>query len=142
MEIPYIKCEGSNGYSYRPYLPVTFSYGDRLFPVGRALVDTGSDLTILPLAIAHHLHIELDDSKKVIIDCAGGGRFTALPSQKNVHYSIEQKGFRSIKWKGIAYFAEQEPVVLLGHHECLEKFDLTFHGPERKLSILPRFSIA
>lgn len=142
MQISYIKCEGSNGYSYRPYLPVTFSYGERKFPVGRALVDTGSDLTIFPIDIAHYLHIELDDSEKVIIDCAGGGRFTALPSQQTVHYSIEKKGFHPIKWKGIVYFAEQEPVVLLGHHECLEKFDLTFHGPERKLSILPRFSMS
>jgi hypothetical protein len=141
VEFPYVKCEGSHGFSYRPYLPVTFSYGDHRFPVGRALVDTGSDLTILPLDIAHILDVELDDAKKIILDCAGGGRFTALPSQKEIRYAIECAGYRPITWNGIIHFAEDEPVVLLGHHECLEKFDLTFQGPERKLGITPRFAI-
>jgi hypothetical protein len=118
---------------------VTFSNGSLMFPVGRALVDTGSDLTILPLAIAHQLEIELDDSKKVTMDCAGGGRFTALPSRKPVGCTIERKGYRPIHWKGVVFFAEDEPVVLLGHHQCLEKFDLLFEGPERKLGVTPRF---
>jgi hypothetical protein len=39
---------------------------------------------------------------------------------------------------GTVYFTETEPLVLLGHHECLEKFDMTFHGPERLLSLTPR----
>ncbi|MDD5056095.1 MAG: hypothetical protein PHZ00_07580 [Candidatus Peribacteraceae bacterium] len=142
VEIPYVKCEGSHGYSYRPYLPVTFSYGDQQLPIGRALVDTGSDLTILPLQVAHYLRIELDDVKKVTIDCAGGGRFIALPSQHQVGYMIDAPGYRPIRWKGIVYFAENEPVVLLGYHQCLEKFDLTFRGPERKLGIIPRFRLS
>ena len=104
-------------------------------------MDTGSDLTILPLEIAHILEIELDDSKKLIMGSAGGGRFTALPSQKQISYTIELKGYRSITWKGIIYFAEDEPIVLLGHHQCLEKFDLNFQGPERKLGITPRFPV-
>jgi hypothetical protein len=120
---------------------VTFIYKDKKFPVGRALVDTGSDLTILPLDVAHAIEIELDDTKKVAIDCAGGGRFTALPSMKPIEYRIDYKGYRPIVWKGIVYFAEEEPVVLLGHQGCLEKFDLTFCGPEKNLSIMPRFKM-
>jgi hypothetical protein len=141
MQFPYVKCEGSHGFVYRPYLPITFSYGAKKFPVGRALVDTGSDITILPLEIAHYLEIELDDSEKLTIDCAGGGVFVAMPSQKKVTYTIEAKGFRSISWEGIIYFAENEPVVLLGHQQCLDKFDLLFEGPEKKLSITPHFKV-
>jgi len=103
------------------------------------LVDTGSDFTILPLEIAHYLEIELDDSERITVDCAGGGRFHVMPSQKKVKYQIDRKGYRSICWDGIVFFAEKEPIILLGHHECLEKFDLTFAGPERTLSVLPRF---
>jgi hypothetical protein len=29
--------------------------------------------------------------------------------------------------------------VLLGHHRCLEKFDLLFNGPEKVLEMSPRF---
>lgn len=73
------------------------------------------------------------------MSAAGGGSFVVLPSQKKIGYTIEYKGYRPIHWEGIVYFAEDEPMILLGHHQCLEKFDLTFHGPERKLEILPRF---
>ncbi|MFH1670150.1 MAG: hypothetical protein ABIA92_01030 [Patescibacteria group bacterium] len=141
VEFSYVKCEAGHGFSYRPQLPITFSYGDKSLSIGHALVDTGSDLSIVPLQIAHYLHIELDDTKKVTVDCAGGGRFTAMPSQKKIGYAIEQEGYRPIKWKGTVYFAEDEPVVLLGHHQCLEKFDLTFQGPEKKLGVMPRFKI-
>lgn len=139
MEFAYVKTEGDTGYIYRPSLSVTFSNGDKKFLVMNALVDTGSDVTILPLDIAHALNIELDDSKQMRLSCAGGGMFTALPSLKKITYTIEKKGFRPVSWKGTIYFAESEPVVLLGHYQCMENFDLTFYGPERKLSILPRF---
>ena len=72
LEFPYVKVEGSEGFSARPYIPVTFSSGKKSFRVGHTLVDTGSDLTILPLQIAHFLEIELDDSKRLTIDGAGG----------------------------------------------------------------------
>jgi hypothetical protein len=95
-------------------------------------------MTILPLGIAHLLEIELDDSKSLRIDSAGGGSFVALPSRRKVEYSIEKRGYRPIQWKSVAYFAE-ESAILLGHEDCLEKFDLTFCGPERTLQVLPRF---
>lgn len=140
MEFAYEPSEDQDGkIVYRPRLPITFTYKNNKLKIGRALVDTGSDFTILPLDVAHDLEIELDDSKILSMDAAGGGVFEALPSQKPVGYTIETDKFRPIRWEGIIYFAENEPVTLLGHYQCLEKFDLTFYGPERKLSILPRF---
>ena len=138
MEFAYAKIEGGRKLSYRPCLPVTFSYGGKSFPVGRALVDTGADITILPREVAHALDLRLDDTEPIRISPAGGHDFVALPSLHKVQYSIEKKGFRSIQWEGTVYFADCEQ-HLLGYHQCLEYFDLTFQGPEKKLSVLPRF---
>jgi hypothetical protein len=125
--------------NYRPALPVTFSYRGKHFPVGRALVDTGADITLLPRDLAQLLGIRVDDTDPLWIDGAGGGDFVAYPSLDKVGYAIEKKGFRSICWEGTVYVADKEPVVLLGYYQCLEYFDLTFQGPEKKLSVLPRF---
>ena len=142
MEFPYVKFEASFGtMNYRPCVPVTFHHGEKKFSVGHALVDTGSDITIVPLEIAHVLELELDDSKAIVLGSAGGGRFKALPSRSPFIHAIERKGYRTISWKGIAYFAVEQPLILLGHQHCLEKFDLTFRGPEKTLSVLPRFTI-
>ena len=141
MEFLYVKSEGKFSNIFRPCLPIIFEYKDKPFPVAHALVDTGSDFTILPLEVAHYLGIELDDSKTLILDGAGGGRFKAMPSQKKVIYKIEHKGYRSIQWQGTIYFTEAEPIILLGHHECLEKFDLTFCGPQKLLQVIPRFKV-
>jgi hypothetical protein len=141
VEFPYVKNEGSQGATYRPCLPITFSNGEKKFRVGNALVDTGADYTILPLEIAHVLEVELDDSKTIMMSAAGGGRFKVMPSRRKIGYSIEKTGYRSINWKGTVWFAEGEEVVLLGHHDCLEKFDLTFRGGSRALSVLPLFKV-
>ena len=141
MEFAYAEIEGEQGTHFRPCLPITFSFAGHTFRVGNALVDTGSDITILPLEVAHLLEVPLDDSETLRIGSAGGGMFVALPSREKVGYAIERKGFRPIRWEGRIYFAEREPTILLGHLECLEKFDLTFYGPERKMTVLPRFTI-
>lgn len=49
------------------------------------------------------------------------------------------EGYRPNRWEGTVYFAGGEPTILLGHHECLEYFDLTVYGPEKKSRVLPRF---
>ena len=91
MEFSYVKCDGSFGAIYRPYLPITLSFGKKSFPVGHALVDTGSDMTILPLEIAHQLEIQLDDTKSVLVGSAGGGGFRAMPSLKKLDMQLNIK---------------------------------------------------
>jgi hypothetical protein len=103
--------------------------------VPHALVDTGADITILPLDVAHYLEVELDDTEGLDVGSAGGGQFIALPSRKPLHFSIEQKGHRPVEWDAIVYFAPREPVVLLGHRQCLERLRLTFDGPGKILSV-------
>lgn len=137
MEFPYVECEGPRKrVFYRPYLPVVLRYGSKRFFVPHALVDTGADLTVLPLDVAHALEIELDDTEGVEMGSAGGGKFIALPSQKPIQFAVEQKGHRPLEWEGIVYFAPREPVVLLGHRPCLEHLSLLFDGPKRKLRVM------
>lgn len=136
VEFSYVESEGG---VYRPCVSVTFHNGKKKFPVGHALVDTGADFTILPLAIAHYLQIELDDTKQRTVDGAGGGKFKVIPSRNKINYSIDKEGFRSLQWKGIAYFTETEPIVLLGREQCLDKFDITFCGPHRLIQLIPHF---
>jgi hypothetical protein len=105
--------------------------------MGHALVDTGADITLMPLEVARLLKVPLDDTEPLRVSGAGAGEFIAYPSLHKVEYAIERKAFRPIRWEGTVYFADSDP--LLGHRKCLEFFDLTFHGPEKKLSVLPRF---
>lgn len=137
VEFKYTECEGN---VWRPYLPITFSYGSKQFPIGNALVDTGSDLTLLPLAIAHALEVELDDSKRRRIEAAGGSVFLVMPSQKTIGFTIRPpRGYRPISWKGTPFFSPDVESILLGHQAALEKFDITFQGPNKTFSVLPRF---
>jgi hypothetical protein len=86
------------------------------------------------------LEIELDDSNTRRIGAAGGGVFTVMPSQKPVAFTIRApRGYRPITWKGIPFFTADQGIVLLGYGGALENFDITFHGPDRTFSILPRF---
>jgi hypothetical protein len=124
---------------YRPYLPIVLSANDRYIHLPYALVDTGSDVSVLPIAIARELGVPLDDTDGIVVGGASGESFTAYPSHKPVRYTIMAEGYRPVSWEGTIYFANEGPAILLGHHQCLERFDLTFHGPERTLSVLPRF---
>jgi hypothetical protein len=135
VDFPYTPFEGLHGPSFRPCLGVTLSYGNRKFPVGSALVDTGADVTLLPLEIAKVLAVELDESRAITIGSAGGGIFTAVPSLKPIGYAIEQPGFRPICWKGIPYFTTHQSTILLGHYQCLDYLELTFKGPSHVLHV-------
>lgn len=136
MEFPYVEFEGGSfGPVRRPCLPLTLSYGARSFPVGHALVDTGADTTILPMAIADLLEVEFDRRRRAVFDSAGGGEFVVYPSKKKVGYAVEQSGYRPLVWQGTAFFSDSQPIILLGHYECLELLRLHFDGPCQQLRV-------
>jgi predicted aspartyl protease len=115
-------------------LPITFSCGGS-FPVGHALIDTGADITLLPMEMRKWIGVDLDERVAIQIGSAGGGGFTAIPSAKKVVYAIEKPGYRTLRWKGTVFFAPRQPIVLLGHYQCLEYLHLTFNGKHRKLGV-------
>jgi hypothetical protein len=134
VEFEYIPSDGKLTTIYLPSLPVTFSC-DKEFPVGHALVDTGADITLLPMEMREWIGVDLNDGAAIQIGSAGGGGFMAIPSAKKVQYSIEKPGFRALRWKGTVFFAPRQPLVLLGHYQCLDQLNLTFKGKERTLAV-------
>ena len=143
MEFPYIDFEDGRGrIRHRPYLPIVLGFGGKNIRISHALVDTGSDISIFPMSIARDLSIPLEDTEGILITSANGADSPVYPSQRPVHYTIEaKKGHRPISFQGTAYFSYEESTNLLGHYECLERFDLTFYGTQKKLSVLPTFKL-
>ena len=137
MEFNYEPFEASWGAGYKPTIPITFSYKKKGISIGHALVDTGADMTLLPLDVAEYLKIEVDIDNGLPVAAADGKKFFAYPSIPKIEYRIACKGFPSYFWKGHVYFTEAR-VVLLGHHDCLERFYVLFKGPERGLKITLR----
>lgn len=134
MEFEFTKRECDFGTVFSPTLPIMFNG----FPVGHALVDTGADMTLLPLEVNKILCLELDTDHAIDIASAGGGKFKAIPGKQKVEYTLEHSGFQPIKWKGIVYFAPRQPMILLGQHQCLSELNMTLDGPRRKIVVAAR----
>jgi predicted aspartyl protease len=120
---------------FRPCLPITFRHGTRSFPVGNAFVDTGADVTLLPVEIAKYLAIELRPEAGIDLTSAGGGRVFAVPSATPVECAVEVNGRTALQWKGIVHFAPRQPAVILGFAGCLEFLDIQVSGRERSLDV-------
>ena len=135
MRFDYTLYEGNR----MPLVPVVFKHkNSRLPPIG-ALVDTGATHTILPLEIATELDISVDLEDRLESQVAGGGLCFIYPSPVPIGYLLrDSAGHSEYQWHGQVFFAPGQPLVLLGHHQCLEKFDLTFKGPEKTVEMTPR----
>ena len=134
VEFPLTPVEGKFAKIGLPYVPVTLSY-EGSFPVEDALIDSGADVTLLPMDIRKYLGVELDESRSINIGSAGGGGFIAIPSKEKITFTIEKKGFRSIEWQGTPFFAPRQPVILLGHYQCLDQLDICIKGRKKIISI-------
>jgi predicted aspartyl protease len=134
VDFDLIPPEGKFSKIYLPIIPVILSF-EHAFPVSDALVDTGADMTLLPMEMRKYLGVGLDESKAIELGSAGGGGFMAIPSAEPIGYCIEKKGFRPIRWKGTVFFAPRQPIVLLGHHQCLDQLVVSVNGKTRKLTI-------
>jgi hypothetical protein len=136
MRFDYVPYEGN----WLPLVPVIFQYKKRRLPPVRALADTGATQTILPLEIATHLGIQVDLEDRIETQVAGGGQCFTYPSPVPLDYVIrDPASHMQYQWHGLVLFTLDQRLVLLGHHQCLEKFDVTFKGPEKFLELTPRF---
>ena len=69
-----------------------------------------------------------------------GSRSPIYPSPVAIDYVIRDPGSNlEYQWSAPVYFSLGQHIVLLGHHRCLEKFDVMFRGPEKRIELLPRF---
>lgn len=119
---------------FRPTVPIIFK-NESKFIQTEAVIDSGSDFTILPIEIAGILDIKLDTHTKTIFHGAGGNPFPVYPSPVNIEHILRQSGFRPIKWQTKVFFAESQPAILLGHKGFLEKFKVTLDGKKKEVVI-------
>ena len=136
MVFEYVQYEGN----WLPLVPVSLRSGKYSLPPIGALVDTGATHTILPMEMAPELGINISLAEQIESQIAGGGECFVYPSLVNIEYSLQDPNSQNAyRWKGKVCFALGQKCILLGHRQCLEKFDVTFHGPERMLEVTARF---
>jgi hypothetical protein len=123
----------------RPEVPLRI-YG----PLGHvdvlALVDTGADNSILPLAIASDLAIKTMPGKGPGATAFGGQRIAL--SFAEVEIEPTEDG-NAIRWRARLYFADfpDEKAVVLGHEGFLDYFTATFIGEDCVLNLEPNDNI-
>ncbi|NOS67324.1 MAG: hypothetical protein HOO67_03075, partial [Candidatus Peribacteraceae bacterium] len=124
------------GGNWMPLIPVAFAHGKNRLPVVGALVDTGASHSLLPMEMAVPLGISVDVADQMETQVAGGGQCFIYPSPTKIEYVLQDPvSGREHSWNGNVFFALGQKFVLLGHHQCLEKFDVMFRGKERVLEI-------
>ena len=102
------------------------------------MVDTDATISIAPLELAEELSVALDLDDPIEAHVAGGGTSAVYASSDLVDCSLRDAG-GDVRWKAPFFFSPGQRLILLGHDKCLQKFDLTFHGPERELEMTARF---
>jgi len=119
---------------FRPMIPITFKSKNLTFQ-SYALIDSGSDYTILPIEIAGKLNIKLSSKNSYEIEGAGGTIFRIYRSPSEIEYIIYQKGFRKIKNKAHVFFAESGNTLLLGQKGFLDKISIRLNSMRKEIEI-------
>lgn len=103
-----------------------------------ALVDSGADETLFPLALAEVLGVELDE--ELISEAAGisGDRLKIQYGDVELRVDSDTE---IIEWKTTVGFVDfgsaSDEVVILGHGGCLDFFTAIFDGESAELELTP-----
>lgn len=116
---------------FRPKIPVRLNgpRGDDALTL--ALVDTGADETVVPFSLARPLRVRLGSKVHVFFDA--GGR----PNQiryGEVEFTIGN-GADAYSWRAMVAFQQGRRYSVLGRAGCLDRFDVRFDGPNRRVII-------
>jgi len=117
---------------YRPIVPLLV-HGPEGTALVHALLDCGADYTVLPLAVASAVCIELDRGRPGTIGGIEGGSLLTYPGDTELELSDRIESFR---WHTTVRFAEGNN-MLLGHLGCLEFFRATLDHFGRVVEFLP-----
>lgn len=120
---------------FRPMIPITFIADSEIFNT-YALIDSGSDYTILPIEIAARFNFNLANQPQHLMQAAGGQTFTMYKSPLKVEHLIRKNGFRDFKWQAYVYFAESSQTTLLGFKSFLENFEIKLDGKNKEVKII------
>ena len=133
VSFPYVPEKVERGVIFRPKIPVTLSYGEKSLET-LGLVDSGSDISIIPLGIAEFLGIDLSgrsgevsDFHKKKIEMVYS--FVNLKIEKgDVVFRIFQLAVR-IPMKD----EDQPDGIILRRDGVFREFDITFEENARKI---------
>jgi len=129
--------DGPTAHVFRPVIPV-----DLAGPNGEvdfyALVDTGSDDTLVPRFVADELGLKIDDDRVEEVIGIGGEKIKI--AHANVELCISD-GRESAFWNAsVEVIGERDSggdYVILGHKSCLDFFTATFSGARHILELTP-----
>jgi hypothetical protein len=122
---------------FRPEVPLQM-FGPAGSVTSLAIVDTGADNTILPLAIAQKLQIKREECKGPSASAFGGQQIAM--KYADIQLGLDD-GQLQLKWHARVYFAAlQHPgpeTILVGHQGFLDYFKATFDGENLELVLQP-----
>jgi len=101
-----------------------------------ALVDTGSDLTLIPLWIAGQIGVTIDNSVRWPLGGIAGQVIEASPGHVDLEISSKGSFFR---WTTVVMFVDypagSKATTILGHSGFLDFFRVIFDGPAGELEV-------
>jgi hypothetical protein len=104
----------------------------------KATVDSGSDDTIFPLALAEKLGIDLTNARRGRGTAVGGHTFEYPYSEVTLQL---QEGDEKFLWPAIVGFSDQRKKLgLLGQSGTFEFFNILFAGSSKEVVIDPNDS--
>ncbi len=125
----------------RPEIPIRV-YGPAGAAEMLALVDTGSDNSILPLSIARDLGIKTTLGKGPAATAYGGQQIALSFAEVELEVSQDDT---LVRWRSRLYFADfpgdMEKAVILGHEGFLDYFTATFDGGDCVVTLEPNDGI-
>lgn len=112
-------------------------------PTGSAtysgLVDTGSDTTILPLAVAQDLGIQVAPAPGPPATVFGGHQVQLLVGEVTLQIQ-DEKTNETVRWRDIVSFFDtqgrEDEILILGHSGFLDYFTATFDGKAGSLTLV------
>lgn len=103
-----------------------------------ALLDTGATLSIFPSSLAKPLGIDLQLIEPVPVTAANQTQFSYRPAKVDIRLANVLDGMAEvIQWPAVVGFSEECKSGVLGHRECLDYFEVSFHGDEQWVSLVP-----
>jgi len=129
-----------DGRIWRPEVDITVS-GPNGHEVTTALLDTGSDQTVLPLSTAKKLGVPLQSQRPIDASGLRGDITTIVPGTVQLQFHGLSP---SLAWTATVGFVDfhspDNECTVLGHGGCLEYFMATFDGANKILELVPNAS--
>ena len=101
-----------------------------------AMVDAGSDDTLIPLSVGRGIGAKIDGSRNWIIQGIGGQVLTVTLGEVSLEITDGRQTFRWPTKVGLVDYADpNDEVVLVGHAGFFDYFRVTFDGHLRTLEM-------